>query len=66
MKRGELVEVTGANERLGIDDGVADLKQRLNFWMAEYNKYTDLLMPGLPSTKADAGRVEKISVMGDL
>ena len=48
MKRGELVETAEANERLGIDDGVADLKQHLNFWMAEYNKYIDLVMPGRP------------------
>jgi len=48
MKRGELVEVADANKRLGIDEAVADLKARLNFWMAEYNKFIDWQMPGHP------------------
>ena len=38
MKRGELVEVAGADERLGIDEGVADLKQLFNDWVGYYNK----------------------------
>ena len=41
MKRGELVEVADANERLGIDEAVSDLKQRLNFMMQHYNYWLD-------------------------
>jgi hypothetical protein len=37
MKRGELVAAADANERLGIDAAVADLKQRVNIWIANYN-----------------------------
>jgi len=38
MKRGELVEAAGANERLGIDEAVNELKQRFNFFTKEYNR----------------------------
>jgi hypothetical protein len=35
MKRGELVETIGGD---GIDEGISDLKQRLNYWIGQYNK----------------------------
>ena len=48
MKRGELVETAEANERLSIDEGVSDLKTRLNHWMEVYNKFIACEMPGQP------------------
>jgi len=41
MKRGELVETVGVNERLGVDEAVVELKQRFNCIIKDYNFITE-------------------------